>query len=177
LNSLEAKRAEQVLCFKKSIDEYCNKTEGKNGTLILSRQGFNDYRDIYFAEELTKLYSIRAHARGRIHRTSAKLTWSEWNKLGHQNYIDSTGKVTNVTDYLAGLKTFTDTNGKIKFNLTLADQATYLGDSWKQYEYKAEEENVVVTSPSSQINFTTTATEQNKTPTFWECIKNKIMNK
>lgn len=78
--------------------------------------------DYHYDQKLTKLYSIRAHARGRIHRAFALLNEYEWRKLGHK-----------TPDW----KAFADNNGAIKFPLTLEDQAAYIGDSWKEYE-KAE---------------------------------------
>jgi hypothetical protein len=59
--------------FKQQTDDYCSKTEGKNGVGILYRQGFNDDMDLDYAKKLTLLYSIRAHARGRIHRKRARV--------------------------------------------------------------------------------------------------------
>ncbi len=77
-----------------------------------------DYR---YDEQLTKLYSIRAHARGRIHRKYAKLNEYEYRKLGHKT---------------PGWQEFMANNGVIKFTLTLDDQTAYIGDSWMDYEKK-----------------------------------------
>ena len=80
--------------------------------------------DYLFDERLTKLYSIRAHARGRIHRKYAILNEYEWRKLGHK-----------TPDW----KEFSLHDGMIKFPLTIEDQAVYIGDSWKEYEKPAQE--------------------------------------
>ena len=79
------------------------------------------YYEPNWAAELTWLYSIRAHARGRLHRKYAKLTQYEWGKLGH--------KKPEWQEFVAA-------NGKIKFELTMEDQAKYLdnGCGWKKYE-------------------------------------------
>lgn len=80
--------------------------------------------DYYYDSRLTMLYSIRAQARGRIHRSTARLNWSDWKKL-------PCAKVNPVAYDL-----FTQNNGAAKFLLTLDDQASYIGDSWKEYEQK-----------------------------------------
>jgi hypothetical protein len=75
--------------------------------------------DYHFDDRLTKLYSIRAHARGRVHRKFAILNEYDWRKLGH--------KEPNWKEFIAN-------NGMIKFPLTIVDQAVYIGDGWKEYE-------------------------------------------
>lgn len=75
--------------------------------------------DYYYSDRLTKLYSIRAQARGRIHRKRAELNQTDWNKLGHKE---------------PGYKDFLEASGSIKFDLTIEDQAKYIGDTWKEYE-------------------------------------------
>lgn len=79
-----------------------------------------DYR---YDEKLTKLYSIRAHARGRIHRKYAILNEYDWRKLGHKAH---------------GWQEFVDSDGSIKFELTIDDQVVYIGDSWKEFEKHGE---------------------------------------
>jgi hypothetical protein len=95
--------------------EYATK---QKAALDAGQKYFYEYEP-HWEEQLTRLYSIRAHSRGRIHRTAAKLTQYEWNKLGHNT---------------PGQQKFTEANGSIKFDLTIIDQAKYLGDSWKEYE-------------------------------------------
>ncbi len=82
--------------------------------------------DYCYDEKLTRLYSIRAQARGRLHRRFALLNWPEWRKMPSSK--------ANKVKYDA----FTNNDGAIKFPLTLEDQATYIGDSWKEYEAKVE---------------------------------------
>lgn len=75
--------------------------------------------DYSYDEMLTKLYSIRAHARGRIHRKYAVLNEYDWRRLGHKT---------------PGWSEFAANNGVFKFNLTLDDQAVYISDAWKEFE-------------------------------------------
>ncbi len=107
--------------FMKGIDNHCEKWSGKNGMPTLYRQGFSDYMDFRYAEELTKLYSIRAHSRGRIHRKHVSLNYYEWRVLNGENW--------NADKY----NEFLTANDCIKFNLTIEDQANYIGDSWQEY--------------------------------------------
>jgi hypothetical protein len=88
------------------------KTEKKNWASL----------DYYYDAELTKLYSIRAHARGRMHRLHAIYNYSDWRKMPSAK--------SNMPKY----DEFTQADGAIKFKLTMADQAAYIGDSWKEYE-------------------------------------------
>jgi len=78
--------------------------------------------DSYYDPRLTKLYSIRAQARGRIHMRFTRLDWSQWSKLpsSKQNKV--------------GYDEFTKRNGMIGWYLTLEDQAVYIGDEWNEYE-------------------------------------------
>lgn len=77
--------------------------------------------DAYYDPKLTKMYCIRAQARGRIHMRFAKLDWSQWNKLpsSKQNKV--------------GYEEFTKRDGAIGWYLTLDDQAAYIGDDWIWY--------------------------------------------
>jgi hypothetical protein len=77
--------------------------------------------DYYYDEKLTKLYSIRAQARGRRHRQFALLNYTDWKKLPCSK--------TALINY----DVFSQNNGAIKIPLTLEDQAAYIGDSWKEY--------------------------------------------
>lgn len=89
-----------------------------------------------YEEELTMLYSIRAHIRGKIHRKVAKLTDYEWHKLrGKKTDKPSTE---DSVERMRMIKLFVENNGKIKFDLTLEDQAVYIGDKWKKYVIKKE---------------------------------------
>lgn len=83
--------------------------------------------DYYYDEKLTMLYSIRAQARGRLHRQFARLNQAEWKKL-------PSSKVKEI-----GYDLFTQSDGAIKFPLTLEDQAAYIGSSWKEYEKEAND--------------------------------------
>lgn len=78
--------------------------------------------DYHYDGLLTKLYSIRAHSRGRIHRKYIRCNYSDWRKLPSSQI--------NLPKY----DEFINANGEIKFELTLADQAVYIGGNWKQYE-------------------------------------------
>lgn len=78
--------------------------------------------DAYYDPKLTKLYSIRAQSRGRIHMRYTKLDWGQWSKL-------PSSKINKV-----GYDEFTKRDGAIGWYLTLDDQAAYIGDSWKEYE-------------------------------------------
>jgi len=80
--------------------------------------------DYYYDAELTRLYSVRAHARGHMHRTYAIYNHYDWGKM-------PSGKV-NMPNYGEFIKN----DGAIRFKLTMADQAAYIGDSWKEYEDK-----------------------------------------
>ena len=125
VEAVEAARENRKEIFKKSIDDYCSKMEEKNITLGCSRGGFNDYVDLGYAEQLTKLYSIRAHARGRMHRRVVRMNATDWcYKLGNKT---------------PSYRAFDEAGGMLKFTLTLADQALYIGDSWKEYEAAPEE--------------------------------------
>lgn len=77
-------------------------------------------------EELTRLYSIRAHGRGRIHRKRAALTWDQWRKLPA-----NTGK--DAKSLYAQQEGFTNNGGTL--TLILKD---LIKDAWKSY-VKAEE--------------------------------------
>jgi len=84
----------------------------------------NDYK-LYVSyvdwdDKLTKHYSIRAHARGKLHRQRARLNAYEYKQLGY------------VPEY----KKFIENNGAIIVPLTIIDQAKYIDDNWKEYEVK-----------------------------------------
>ena len=87
--------------------------------------------DYFYDEQLTKLYSIRAHSRGRIHRKYAYLNWSDWKKLP-------------ISANKLSYDDFNNSNGQIKFELSLEDQAAYIGDSWKQYAIETPVENITI---------------------------------
>lgn len=75
-------------------------------------------------KELTKLYSIRAMARDRLHRKRAALTGYDTTiLLGKERY-----------EALGGWGAFVDANGTISTDLTLADQEKFIGLAWKDYE-------------------------------------------
>lgn len=73
--------------------------------------------------ELTVLYSIRAHGRGRIHRRRAGLTHEEARQLLN------TGRP---------YEAFTAAGGRLTLELDLDDQAALIGDRWKEF-VRAEE--------------------------------------
>lgn len=77
--------------------------------------------DTYYDPKLTKLYSILAQSRGRIHRAFARLNYDEWRKL-------PSSKINPVKYDL-----FVQNDGAVKLPLTLDDQATYIDNDWKQY--------------------------------------------
>lgn len=79
--------------------------------------------DEEFQAKLTKLYAIRAHARGRVHRCRARLTANQLCKLGRAgNRWDAIKMMGDPMD------------GHAKFDLTIEDQARFIGDEWKKYE-------------------------------------------
>lgn len=78
------------------------------------------------ASELTMLYSIRAHGRGRIHRRNAGLTWHEWSKLPA-----NVGK--DLLSLYQQQRGFTDAGGKLTLILTLEDQAAFIGERYKEF--------------------------------------------
>lgn len=110
--------------WKTALDELLAKREEARSKTEKKYWASLDY---YYDERLTKLYSIRAQARGRLHRAFARLNWSEWRKL-------PSSKIKEI-----GYDLFTNNDGAIKFPLTLEDQAAYIGDSWKEYEAKSAE--------------------------------------
>lgn len=109
--------------WKQAIDELLTKRAEWPNLMQELKEGKKTFKEVGWEPDwkaqLTKLYSIRAQARGRLHRQAAKLTQYEWSKLGHK------------TPYW---QEFVNSNGVIKFTLTLDDQAAYIGDSWKEYE-------------------------------------------
>lgn len=89
--------------------------------------------DELFVEKLTKLYSIRAHARGRVHRGRAYLSMDRIIPLR----LPKIDKYTYGTleERVALKRSFGHPeSGHAKVNLTMADQAAYIGDEWKQFE-------------------------------------------
>lgn len=97
------------------------------------------WRDVGYAnwaEQLTKLYSIRAHARGKLHRKIAKITYYEYMKLNGNKIEDG---FTNTEKY----KEFVNAGGKIKMSLTIEDQQTYIGEAWKKFEFIEKSEQII----------------------------------
>jgi hypothetical protein len=82
---------------------------------------------VYAAEKLTLLYSIRAMARGRVHRKRAKLTASTHKKLRPKAEKPTWGD-------------FTDAHGQIAIDLDAADQAAFVGERWKEFEATRDQE-------------------------------------
>lgn len=77
--------------------------------------------------ELTVLYSIRAHGRGRVHRRVAGLTHYEAMKLlGDKKLAYS-------------CEEFTEADGRLTLELDLEDQAKFIGDRWKEFVKAAEQ--------------------------------------
>lgn len=68
-------------------------------------------------EALTRLYSIRAHARGRIHRRKARITWIHLPEVMR-------------AQALAGC-------GSLVVELGMEDQVKLIGDAWKAFERSA----------------------------------------
>lgn len=109
--------------WKAALDELLAKREEWPKLMQELAEGKKTFKEIgwepNWKAQLTMLYSIRAQARGRLHRQTAKLTYHEWKQLGHLS---------------PGWQDFASNNGVIKFPLTLDDQAAYIGDSWKGYQ-------------------------------------------
>src|ERR1700742_2459593 len=75
-------------------------------------------------EELTKLYSIRSMARGKLHRKRAEFTAYEFSKLRGSDAVQAIG----------GSSAFTQANGTLVFDLTAEDQEKYIGLAWQEFE-------------------------------------------
>lgn len=83
--------------------------------------------------DMTLLYSIRAQARGRLHRHRAALAYHEFIKLPVKTRLVWT------------VESFQQHGGRIKFDLSLEDQAAYVGHAGE--EFWREVEAVVTSSP------------------------------
>jgi hypothetical protein len=84
--------------------------------------------DEALADELTKLYSIRAMGRGRVHRSGARLTRSQACGVGL--------KELNNGQYVVF-------GGTIIHDMTAEHQEKYVGDAWKEYERQPEPAMVI----------------------------------
>ena len=88
------------------------------------RPGWKRDRD---TAELTLLYSIRAHGRGRLHRARVRLTYAEAVVAKDRAWA----KHMDASDFAAA-------GGKLVHELDLEDQARYVGTAWTEYELVAE---------------------------------------
>ncbi len=119
--------------WKAAVDEALAHRETKkqlNADLAAAKITFKEFiaggglRD--HDHELTLLYSIRAHGRGRIHRRKAALTWEQWRKLPAN--VDK-----DVKSLFAQQPGFTNNGGTLTLMLELEDQAAFIADAWKGY--------------------------------------------
>lgn len=96
---------------------------------IFARFGYVD--DAQMEERLTKLYAIRAHARGKVHIKRAFLHADEVMKMVAGVKTRDQARLVLRGAMKCGCN---PESGHAKLDLTFEDQAKYLGDSWREFE-------------------------------------------